>query len=276
MLHRSNSGPDLLVHRWSAVGEPWASVLIVHGLAEHGGRYERTGGLLADAGLAVEAVDLRGAGGSAGRRAHVERFSDYLDDVEWRLAVIREAAAGRPVILLGHSLGGLVCLDYATSRRPLPDLLILSSPAIASTIPSWKKALARTFDSVAPTVRVANGVSGDQLSRDPAVGEAYFGDPLVEVSSTFRLGAESFRVQDRVRRSSGRLSIPTFVTHGEADPIVPVASSEYLAALPGVTRTVYPGLRHETLNEPEGPALVADMLAWLRAQVGDPGTGGAR
>jgi alpha-beta hydrolase superfamily lysophospholipase len=246
-------------------------VLIVHGLAEHGGRYERTAGLMADAGLAVEAVDLRGAGGSAGRRAHVERFSDYLDDVEWRLAVVREAAAGRPVTLLGHSLGGLVCLDYVTSGRPLPDLLILSSPAVASTIPPWKQALARTFDSVAPTARVPNGVSGDQLSSDPAVGVAYFADPLVETSSTFRLGADSFRAQDRVRATSGRLSIPTFVTHGGADPIVPVASSEYLAALPGVTRTVYPGLRHETLNEPEGPAIVADMIAWLRTQLADAG-----
>ena len=247
-------------------------MLIVHGLAEHGGRYARTGGLMADAGLAVEAVDLRGAGGSPGRRAHVERFSDYLDDVEWRLAVVRGDADGRPVILLGHSLGGLVCLDYATSGRPLPDLLILSSPAVASTIPPWKQALARTFDSVAPTMRVPNALKGEQLSRDPAVAEAYFGDPLVEVSSTFRLGAESFRTQDRVGETSGRLSIPTFVTHGGADPIVPVASSEYLAALPGVTRTVYPSLRHETLNEPEGPVIVADMLAWLRAQVGDVAT----
>ena len=247
-------------------------MLIVHGLGEHGGRYERTGGLMADAGLAVEAVDLRGAGGSAGRRAHVERFSDYLDDVEWRLAVGRQAAGGRPVILLGHSLGGLVCLEYVTDGRPLPDLLILSSPAVASTIPSWKQALARTLDSVLPTARVANGVKGEQLSRDPAVGEAYFADPFVEVSSTFRLGAEGFRAQDRVRATSARLSIPTFVTHGEADPIVPVSSGEYLATLPGVTRTVYPGLRHETLNEPEGPAVVADMVAWLRARVAGSGT----
>ncbi len=246
-------------------------MLIVHGLAEHGGRYERTAGLMAAAGLTVEAVDLRGAGGSAGRRAHVERFSDYLDDVDWRLAVIRGEADGLPVILLGHSLGGLVCLDYATSGRPLPDLLILSAPAVASTVPGWQKAMASTFAGLVPTVRLSNPLSGDQLSRDPTVAEAYFADPLVEDSTTIRLAAESFRAQERVQEAAARLSIPTFVIHGSADTIVPTASTEYLASIPDVTRTVYPDLRHESLNEPEGPAIVADMIAWIRAQIGAVG-----
>jgi alpha-beta hydrolase superfamily lysophospholipase len=225
---------------------------------------------MADAGLTVEAVDLRGAGGSAGRRAYVDRWADFLDDVEWRLGAVRATTGRGPVILLGHSLGGLVCLDYATSGRPLPDLLILSSPAVASTIPAWKRAMARTFDSIVPTLRIPNALTGDQLSRDPAVGVAYFGDPLVDTSSTLRLGAESFRAMARVHEAAARLSIPTFVTNGGGDPIVPPASSEYLAALPGVTRTVYPDLRHETLNEPEGPGIVADMLAWIRSQVAIP------
>ncbi len=216
-------------------------MLIVHGLAEHGGRYERTAGLMAAAGLAVEAVDLRGAGGSAGRRAHVERFSDYLDDVEWRLAAIREAAAGRPVVLLGHSLGGLVCLDYATSGRPLPDLLILSAPAVASTVPGWQKAMASIFAGLVPTVRLSNPLSGDQLSRDPTVAEAYFADPLVEDATTIRLAAESFRAQERVHEAAARLSIPTFVIHGSADPIVPTASTEYLASIPGCHPEGLPG-----------------------------------
>jgi len=221
---------------------------------------------MAAAGLTVEAVDLRGAGGSAGRRAYVDRWTDYLDDVEWRLGAVRAAATGRPTILLGHSLGGLVCLDYATSGRPLPDLLVLSSPAVRSSVPGWRRAMARTLDGIAPTLRGSNDLTGGQLSRDPAVGEAYFADPLVERSTTFRLAAESFRAQDRVQEIAGRLSIPTLVTHGSADPIVPLASTAYLATIPGVTRTVYPDLRHETLNEPEGPGIVADMIAWIRTQ----------
>ena len=120
------------------------------------------------------------------------------------------------MVLLGHSLGGLVCLDYATSGRPLPDLLILSAPAVASTMPGWKKASPRTFDRArSDRSRLRTPLSGDQLSRDPAVAEAYFADPLVEVATTIRLGAESFRAQERVHEAAARLSIPTFVIHGE-------------------------------------------------------------
>jgi alpha-beta hydrolase superfamily lysophospholipase len=267
LLRRTDGAPDLLVRRWVSAGEPWADVLIVHGLAEHSGRYERTGATLAAAGLAVEALDLRGAGGSGGRRAHVERWSDYLDDVESRIRAVRASAGGRPVVLLGHSLGGLIALDYATSSRQPPELLILSAPAVASTIPGWTKALAGVLSRISPTLRLANALSGDQLSRDPAVGEAYFADPLVETHSTVRLGAEGFGAQTRVSTSGHTLAIPALVTHGGADPIVPTASSAWLEDLPGVVRIVYPDLRHETLNEPEGPAVVADMIAWLREQV---------
>jgi alpha-beta hydrolase superfamily lysophospholipase len=267
LVTRPEGGPDLLVRRWVAAGEPWASVLIVHGLAEHSGRYERTGTALAAVGLSVEALDLRGDGGSAGRRADVGRWEDYLDDVESRLAAVRAAAGGRPVVLLGHSLGGLIALDYATSGRPAPDLLVLSAPALGSTIPGWKRGLVRFLARLAPTMKVSNGLSGAQLSRDPAVGEAYFADPLVETSSTVRLGAAGLRAQARVAAAASMLAIPTLVTQGGADTIVPPASTEPLAALPGVRRIVYPDLRHETLNEPEGPAVVADIVAWLRERV---------
>ena len=267
LVTRPEGGPDLLVRRWVASGEPWASVLIVHGLAEHSGRYERTGTALAAVGLSVEALDLRGAGGSAGRRADVVRWEDYLDDVEWRLASVRAAAGTRPVALFGHSLGGLIALDYATSGRPAPDLLVLSAPALGSTIQGWKRGLVRLLAGIAPTMKVANGLSGAQLSRGPAVGEAYFADPLVETSSTLRLGAVGFSAQARVAAGLSTLGIPTLVIHGGADTIVPPASTEPLAAIPGVRRIVYPDLRHETLNEPDGPAVVADIVAWLRERV---------
>ena len=268
IVTRPDSAPDLLVRHWTAAGEAWASILIVHGLAEHSGRYERTGAAFASLGIEVAAVDLRGAGGSGGRRAHVDRWNDYLDDVELCLQRVRETAGGRPVVLLGHSLGGLVALDYATSGRPAPDLLILSSPALDSTIPGWKQTLAGLLGRVSPTRTMANALDGSQLSRDPAVGAAYFADPLVETRSTFRLGAEGLAAQPRVVIAARTLSIPTLVTHGGLDTIVPPASTAWLADLPTVRRIAYPELRHETLNEPEGPAVVADMVGWLREQVG--------
>jgi acylglycerol lipase len=243
-------------------------MLIVHGIAEHSGRYERTGEGFAAVGVDVSAIDLRGNGGSGGTRAYVERWSDYLDDVESQLGHMRARARDVPIVLLGHSLGGLVVLDYVTSGRPAPDLLVLSSPALDSTIPAWKKTLARALSRIGPTMRIKNELTGDQLSADPAVGERYFADPLVVGTTTTRLAAEALGAQGRVAGSLDKLAIPTLVFHGGADTIVPVASSEPLASIAGVRRTVYPDLRHETMNEPSGPAVVADVVAWLREQVG--------
>jgi lysophospholipase len=266
-IRRERGGPELLVRHWPAAGPAWAAMLIVHGIAEHSGRYEHVGDGFAASGLDAWALDLRGNGGSGGRRAHVDRWSDYLDDVEWRLGAVRREAEGRPVILLGHSLGGLIALDYATSGRPTPDLLVLSSPALDSTIPGWKKALARALSGIAPTMRIRNALTGDQLSTDPRVGERYFADPLVERTTTTRLAAEALGSLDRVARRFDTLAIPTLVFHGDDDSIVPVAASEALGSLPGVRRVVLPDLRHETLNEPSGPEIVADVVRWLREQV---------
>jgi alpha-beta hydrolase superfamily lysophospholipase len=120
---------------------------------------------------------------------------------------------------------------------------------------------------VAPTTVVANPISGDQLASDPAVGVAYFADPLVQPRSTMRLGAELFAAMKRGRAGLGRLQVPTLVIHGGADTLVPTAGSEPLAAVPGVERRVLPNLRHETLNEPQGPEVVAGIVEWLRAHV---------
>lgn len=268
-VRRAGGAPDLLVRHWASAGRAWAAMLIVHGIAEHSGRYERTGDGFAAVGIEVAAIDLRGNGGSGGTRAYVERWSDYLDDVEWELAALRSARPDVPLVLLGHSLGGLIVLDYVTSGRPAPDLLVLSSPALATTISGWKKALARALSGIAPRMRIRNDLTGDQLSADPSVGERYFADPLVVPTTTTRLAAEALGSLDRVAGRLGELRIPTLVFHGSADTIVPVGSSEPLAAIPSVRRTVYPGLQHETLNEPSGPAVVADVVGWLRAQVAD-------
>ena len=267
----SRDGTELLVRRWPARLAPWASVLLVHGLAEHSGRYEHVGRWLAEAGLDVEAYDQRGFGASGGRRAYVERWTENHDDLEDRLAALRSraGAAGRPVVVYGHSLGGAIALGYAIADppRPLPDALVLSAPAIDSTIPGWKRFVARVLGSVMPTGTLKNDLDGGILSRDPAVGEQYASDPLNQHATTFRFGAEALREQGRIRGAFDRLSIPTLVYHGGEDRLVPTASSEVLGTLPGVERRVYPGLRHESHNEPEGPAVIADVVTWLRGVV---------
>ena len=256
-------GTPLHVREWPASGKPWARVLIVHGIGEHSGRYERTGRLMSEAGLDVHAFDLRGHGLSGGRRMYVRRWEDFLDDVEVRMTAVREP--GLPMVLFGHSLGALVALDYACSDRPAPDLLVLSAPPLDARVPGWQRLLAPVLGAVAPTLVIANPITGDQLTRDPAVGVAYFADPLVQPRSTARLGAQFLSAMRHTRTRIGRLCVPTLVIHGGADTLVPTAVSEPLAALPGVERRVLPDLHHESLNEPEGPEVVAGIVEWLRA-----------
>ena len=260
----ARDGTSLRTRTWTPSGPTWARLLLVHGIAEHSGRYERTGALLAAGGVEVSAFDLRGFGASGGPRASVSRWADYLDDVQERLATL---PLDLPRILMGHSMGGLIALTYVLDHRPPPDLLVLSSPALGDSAPGFFHVAAPWLARVAPSLRLSNGLQASQLATDPAVGVAYFADPLVVPRTTTRLAAQMFAAMGRARRDAAGLTIPTLVTQGSDDTIVPPASTELLGHLPGVERRLYPGLRHETLNEPSGPQVVAEILAWLRAMV---------
>jgi acylglycerol lipase len=267
-------GTDLLVRHWPPdeaeaggawAGPPWASVLLVHGLGEHSGRYEHVGDQMTSAGLEVQAYDQRGMGGSGGRRGDIEHWSQFHDDLAERLAVVRAGSAGRPVVLYGHSLGGLVVAGYLLTDRPAPDIAVLTSPALDSELAGWKKALAPILAKVAPTLAIPTGIDGETLSRDPSVAAKTVDDPFCVKVTTTRFGAEAGAEQARVRaRAAGGFGIPTLVLHGEDDHLVPVSASAVFEGAPFVERRTYPGLRHELHNEPEGPAILDEIVAWLR------------
>jgi alpha-beta hydrolase superfamily lysophospholipase len=258
-------GTLLHTRRWQPAGQPWATVLIVHGIAEHSGRYERTGRLMAEAGLDVHSFDLRGHGRSGGDRVFVRRWDDYLDDLASRVAAVRKPDL--PLVLLGHSMGSLIALTYCCSSRPAPDLLVLSALPLDARVPGWQRRLAPILSRLAPHLVLANPIDGSHLSRDPGVATGYFADPLVQPRTTTRLGAELFVAMKRGRVELHQLHVPTLAIHGGDDQLVPTQVSEPIAAVPGVERRVLPNLRHETLNEPEGPEIVAAIVAWIRAQL---------
>ena len=260
----AQDGTPLLVRRWrSDAGTSWGSVILLHGLAEHSGRWEHVGRYLAAAGLDVEAMDLRGFGGSGGRRAWVDRWSQLHDDLEERVAAAR-TAGDRPVALYGHSLGGLIALGYVLDGRSMPDALVLSAPGIDVAIPGWKRLLARVLGRLAPGVAIANGFDPNLLSHDPEVIAAYGPDPMNYHRTTTGFAVRTFAEQARVRAALDRLSLPVLVIHGGEDGLVPTSISAPLEGRSGVTRRVYPGIRHELHNEPEAPAILDDVIAWLR------------
>jgi alpha-beta hydrolase superfamily lysophospholipase len=271
----TRDGVELLTRHWpvpASAGAGWARVLLVHGLGEHSGRYEHVGDQLAAAGVETFAYDHRGTGGSGGPRGHVDHWSRYHDDLAARLAAIRAVEAGSdgiPVVLYGHSMGGLIVAGYCLSDRPGPDAAVLSSPGLDSALPGWKKVVAALLSRVAPRYEIANDIDGATLSRDPSVAAKTILDPGCVKVSTARFGGEGLREQKRVRTlAAGGLGVPTLVLHGLDDGLVPASASEVFEAAPSTVRRTYPGLRHELHNEPEGPAVVADVIGWLRSTVG--------
>lgn len=263
----TRNGIPELRREWLPVGEPWADVVIVHGIAEHSGRHDGTARVMAARGLAVSSFDLVGFGGSGGRPAFVETWTTFLDQVEERLDDVRRA--GRPVVLFGQSMGGLIAIEHCLSERPDPDALVVCAPALRGGA-VWQRAIAPLASALAPRLALPNLLDGAQLSRDPQVGEDYFGDPLVRSRTTTRLGAEMFAAMRRVRRHLPRLGVPTLVIQGGSDTIVPPMSTAPLGELPGVERRLYPRLRHEALHEPEGPQLVGEIVDWLESTLTTP------
>jgi acylglycerol lipase len=266
----TSDGIELFTRHWPAI-DPWASILIVHGLGEHSGRYEHVGDRFAAAGMDAHAYDHRGNGASDGRRGDIDRWSRYHDDLEERLTAIRDAGADRPVIVYAHSMGGLIGAGYLLSDRPRPDATVLSAPGLDSTLAAWKKALAPLFGRIVPTMSVPNGVPRETLSRDPEVGRRLDEDPFNGRTSTTRFAVEALREQARVRAGARAIGGPTLVLHGLDDRLVPPAASEVFETAPGVERRTYPGLRHELHNEPEGPQVLDDVVAWLRERARLPG-----
>lgn len=257
-------GIRLFERHW-AHSDPRGSIVLVHGLGEHLGRYEHIGPRFVAAGFDVRGTDIRGFGASEGARASIDSFETLLDDIADDVLAASELDV--PVVLLGHSVGGLLGLLYATSGRPNTDLLVLSSPAIRNTLPRLQIAIAKVVGRIAPSLALKNPVDVTQLSRDQSVGERYERDPLVIQKSTFGFARAAFAALERVPAALDLLDIPTLVTHGTDDRIVAPEVSQPLADLAVVERVLFDGFRHEPFNEEGGIEAVETIVAWLDRQL---------
>jgi acylglycerol lipase len=262
---RTRLGNRRLQRHWPVAPDPRAALLLVHGVNEHSGRYEHVGDVLSSHGLDVLAFDLQGHGRSEGRQGHIDTFDDYLDDVEDLIEERRRLDL--PVVLFGHSLGGLIATAYAASDRPPPDLLVLSAPALAVHLSRPLRAMVPRLARWAPNVRVRQGFDGDLLTRDPEVARGYRDDPLRIRRSSARRGQVILTAMDDTRARLERIKVPVYVFHGSGDRLVPPEASEPFESLEAATRVLHPDLRHECLNEPEGDEVLAGVLAWIDAEL---------
>jgi alpha-beta hydrolase superfamily lysophospholipase len=238
---------------------------VVHGLGEHSGRYDATASWLAERGCAVHAFDLRGHGRSGGPRAHVQRFADYLDDLDAFLAAARAEHRALPITLLGHSMGGLIALAFLAERSPPLANAVISGPALNARAGA-RAVVARLLRWLAPQLSLASGIDPSALSRDPEVARRYVEDPLVLKRLTVSLGVELLVASRAVARRGGEIRVPVLLLHGAADLLCAAAESEAFAktlTAPRSTIRIYPGLRHEIFNEPDREQIYADAWSWL-------------
>jgi len=267
---RSADGLDLFWRAW-VPSSPNGAVVIVHGLAEHSGRYGHAGRRLADRRWAAYALDTRGHGRSPGAKVHLNDFREFLEDVRAVLACVRERHPNLPLYLLGHSQGGLVVLLYAM-RHP-EDLagIVVTSPLLdahPSLRPSKAFRLAiGVLLRVAPWLRLPSGVDPTTISRDPAVVKAYVEDPLVSRRVSPAWYAALRRAQSEVRDGAGRLAVPALLLATPDDRLVdPAAIRRFADETPAgcLDTSWWPGLSHELLNEPERDEVLAAIDTWLR------------
>ena len=251
--------------QWLTDGPPRALVLMIHGIAEHSGRYEAVGAQFVAAGIGAVAIDQRGHGTTEGPKGHVETFDGFLDDVEDQLAEMR--SIGVPIILLGHSMGGLVSTAYTISDRAKPDLLVLSGPLLGTDLPGWQITAVSKLAQLSPKLFLGPPFDTEVLSRDPEVGKAYNADPLIKPGGSANLFLHLMTTMKATAARVNELTIPTLCLHGGDDELVPASASEVLIGLPGVERRLLPNLRHEVFNEPEGPELVASVIEWIDANL---------
>jgi alpha-beta hydrolase superfamily lysophospholipase len=229
------------VRRWP-VEDPARLVVLVHGYGEHIGRYEHVARALNAAGSAVAGPDHVGHGRSAGDRALVEDFEPIVDDVR---AVVDETRGDLPVVMVGHSMGGLIATRYAQRHREDLAGLVLSGPAIglAAVIEGWLAAPEPPSDPI----------DGAVLSRDLSVGEAYVADPLVYHGGWKRPTLEAFVAADEaIAAGPGFGDLPLLYVHGGEDQLVPAALARPIVerlAGPDSDLRVIDGARHEVFNE---------------------------
>lgn len=244
------------------------SIILVHGVAEHTGRYQHVADFFAAMGLTVYAPDHRGHGKSEGPRSHVDRWGDYLHDLDLMVAVASET--GKP-IMLGHSMGGLITFRYALAYPEKLRAVILSSPwfGTQAKVSKVELALAPLLSRLVPMLRMPPKLAAADVCRDPAVVAAYAADPLIEVKFTTRWAVEGLGAIAASHQEAGTFNLPVLFLQAEADRLVDPASTRAVfdrLRSDRKTYKMYPAMYHEILNDPAKDQVFADIRKWLNEQ----------
>jgi alpha-beta hydrolase superfamily lysophospholipase len=263
----TRDGITLSTANWEP-DSPKALLLLAHGHAEHIGRHRKLIDALTERGYAVAGQDHRGHGRSTGERALAMRFDDYIDDFRLMALEAQERHPNLPVLLFGHSMGGLIAARYALEYQADLSGLVLTGAAftidegVAPPIKWAVHRIARVFPK-APVPRNDE----DNLSTDPAVREAFINDPLNYHGTTrMRTASEMARAGENALERASTLTVPLLIMHGEIDALTSPRGTERFferAGSPDKTLRIWPGMKHEVFNEIEGATVITYTLDWL-------------
>lgn len=254
---------------WLPERDPKAILLIVHGLAEHSGRYMNLVNHFLPLGYAVHGFDHPGHGRSDGSRVYVERFEDYTDTLKIYFDRIR---SGRPVFLIGHSMGGLIGAVYLVDHQRELAGAVLSGPAVKvpDKITPTIVLIGRMLSALVPRFGLL-GLEAEGVCRDPAVVQAYVSDPLVHRGKvTARLAAEMLKAMQFVSIQANQITLPIMIVQGSADRLVDAGGARMLydtVSSADKEIRVYDGFYHEVFNEPDRERVLRDVERWIEAHL---------
>ncbi len=268
-LEDSFTGVDnvkLYYQVWRPDDAPKAVVQVIHGYAEHSGRYMNVVNELVPRGYVIYAADHRGHGKSEGLQAYVEKFDIYVEDQKTFLDLIREKEPNLPIFVLGHSMGAIIArILAATYPDGIKGLVLSGAGTKVGGTNAFLKAIAKLLVLFAPKKRIGIDLS-EQISRDPEVVKAYQEDPLVFKKTTVRLGVELLNGMKKANKLTSQITIPTLVQSGSEDKgILGAKDLEKLLTMPDKTIKIYEGLYHEVYNELEEDRkkVLKDLGDWL-------------
>jgi len=263
---------NIYFQSWLPESEPKAVLLIVHGLAEHSGRYMNIVNHFVPLGYAVFGIDHLGHGKSDGTRVYVKRFEDYTNMLKIYFDRIRRWQPGKPIFLVGHSMGGLISAVFLLDHQAELTGAVLSGTAVKvpNNITPAILVVGKMLSALMPRFGLI-GLDAKGVCRDPAVVQAYVSDPLVfKGKTTARLAAEMLKAMQYVSAAATKITLPIMIVQGSADKLVDPAGAQMLYDLVSSADKeirIYDGFYHEVFNEPEHDNVLRDVEIWLKSHL---------
>ena len=263
-------GLKIAFRSWRPEGAARGIVILIHGFNSHSGYMAWPAGQFAANGLAAYALDLRGRGKSEGERFYVERFSDFLGDVDRLADIARTENPGLPVYVLGHSAGGVIASSYVFEHQPEIAGLVCESFALDVGLPHLAQLALEGASYLIPHVPVY-ALKNEIFSRNPDVVAEMNNDPLIaNEKQPAETASEMLKAAARLKKNMPEFNVPVLIIHGTDDKATRPEGSRYFydnAGSEDKTLKLYEGHYHDLLNDFDREVVMADILAWVNVRI---------